>query len=226
MSTVLTKSLPAPPFCEREALRYAGCRAADGQTTGLLHACLDQAQDALAYRVCYTVSPVEIREAEVTFEGFTLRSAQLARNLAGCSRALVFAATVGVGIDRLIARAGALSPAKGLMYQAIGAERIESLCDSFCALFEQEQGVSLRPRFSPGYGDLPLEAQRAVFEVLDCPRRIGLTLGGGLVMSPSKSVTAIAGITARTEKKPQNKCARCRNAACLFRSETWISEPS
>ena len=139
MSTVLTKSLPAPPFCEREALRYAGCRAADGQTTGLLHACLDQAQDALAYRVCYTVSPVEIREAEVTFEGFTLPSAQLSRNLAGCSRALVFAATVGVGIDRLIARAGALSPAKGLMFQAIGAERIESLCDSFCALFEQEQ---------------------------------------------------------------------------------------
>ena len=78
----------------------------------------------------------------------------------------------------------------------------------------------------PQASDLPLEAQRAVFEVLDCPRRIGLTLGGGLVMSPSKSVTAIAGITARTEKKPQNKCARCRNAACLFRSETWISEPS
>jgi len=52
----------------------------------------------------------------------------------------------------------------------------------------------LKPRFSPGYGDLPLETQREIFDVLDCSRRIGLMLNDSLLMSPTKSVTAFVGV--------------------------------
>ena len=64
------------------------------------------------------------------------------------------------------------------------------------------EGVFLKPRFSPGYGDLPLSMQTDIFRVLDCPRKVGLTLNNSLLMSPSKSVTAIMGIhkTETTEK--------------------------
>lgn len=34
-----------------------------------------------------------------------------------------------------------------------------------------------------------------IFSLLDCPKRIGVTLGDTLLMSPSKSVTAFIGIT-------------------------------
>jgi cobalamin-dependent methionine synthase I len=77
----------------------------------------------------------------------------------------------------------------GLVMQAVGTERIEALCDSFCAEFE-----NARPRFSPGYGDLKRAAQQVIFEQLDCARQIGLTLNDSLVMSPSKAVTAIVGL--------------------------------
>ena len=80
------------------------------------------------------------------------------------------------------------------MFQALGAERIESLCDTFCNDMNNELGVRLKPRFSAGYGDLPLEVQKDIFRVLDCPRKIGLTLNDSLLMSPTKSVTAIVGI--------------------------------
>ena len=56
----------------------------------------------------------------------------LCRNLQGCDKVILFAATVGLAPDRLIARYGRLSPTKALCMQAIGAERIESLCDAFC----------------------------------------------------------------------------------------------
>ena len=109
-------------------------------------------------------------------------------------------------IDALIDRAveiskgafcGKVSPSMAVCLQALGAERIEALCDQFCADMARKQGStgkSLRPRFSPGYGDFPLEAQKDIFTVLGCDRRIGLTLNNSLIMSPTKSVTAIIGI--------------------------------
>ena len=112
----------------------------------------------------------------------------------GCKRAVVFAATVGIGLDRLIAKYGRLSPSKALMLQAIGAERIEALCDAFCAELAAKLDCKLRPRFSPGYGDFPITAQKELFAVLDCTRQIGVTLNDSLLMSPTKSVTAIVGI--------------------------------
>ena len=53
----------------------------------------------------------------------------------------------------------------------------------------------LRPRFSPGYGDLPLALQADVFWALDCTSKIGVSLSESLIMSPQKSVTAIIGIS-------------------------------
>ena len=74
-----------------------------------------------------------------------------------------------------------------------GMERIEALCDAFCKDLSMEYGA-LTPRFSPGYGDLPLDIQRSVFRFLEPEIKIGLTLSESLIMCPSKSVTAFVGI--------------------------------
>ena len=150
----------------------------------------------------------------------------LCRNLQGCDKVILFAATVGLAPDRLIARYGRLSPTKALCMQAIGADRIESLCDAFCdelAADYAAEGYQLRPRFSPGYGDFPLDAQKAFFQALDCHRKIGLSLNDSLLMSPSKSVTALIGLlpqavqTAHAEARSHADCASCAKTDCLFR---------
>ena len=84
-----------------------------------------------------------------------------------------------------------------LCLQAIGSERAEALCDAFCNDMASEYtkyGKVLRPRFSAGYGDLPLSLQRDITGVLQTPKNIGISLNESLLMSPSKSVTAIIGI--------------------------------
>ena len=58
-----------------------------------------------------------------------MTSADLARYLGGCRRVVLFAATVGVAPDRLIQRYSRVSPSKALVMQAVGAERVEALCD-------------------------------------------------------------------------------------------------
>ena len=205
MNTVYTKTYIAPPVNEREVLRYIGVRDnnASDELRALVRECLDEARGRLTYKVCYGEFDLTVGEG-VALANMNIGSKDLAKNLSGCKSAFVFAATVGIEIDRLIARYSATSPPKALIFDGIGAERIESLCDAFCrdiAENKAREGYLLRPRFSAGYGDFPIEAQRDIFRLLDCPRMLGLTLLDSMLMSPTKSVTAIVGVAEKQEGK-------------------------
>lgn len=202
MSTVYIKSFEDPRFNGREIMRYAGVKIPTPETDALLDECLALAKDKFVYKVCFCKIKIDMQEGFLTLGSIKTASNDLKKNLSGCKEAYIFAATVGFEIDRLVARFGAVSPAKALMLQAIGAERIESLCDAFngeISALAKAEGKHTRPRFSAGYGDLPLEAQKDIFELLDCPKRIGVTLNESLLMSPTKSVTAIIGICENEE---------------------------
>ena len=80
-----------------------------------------------------------------------------------------------------------------MIYQALGSERVEALCDAFCEDMLAELKKELRPRFSPGYGDLSINLQKQIFACLT-PQKIGVELSDNCFMTPSKSVTAIIGI--------------------------------
>ncbi len=191
MITVEKISLRAPRLNVREVLRYAG----GGEESDVL-SCLSEAQGVLSYNVCFAETEISVRDGAVDFGFTSVESRDLSKNLSGCSAAVIFAATVGIGMDRLIGKYTRLSPSRAVMLQALGSERVESLCDDFEDYIKERLGgdVKLRPRFSPGYGDLPLEFQKEVFALLDCPRSLGISLSDSLLMTPEKSVTAIMGV--------------------------------
>ena len=212
-------SAPLPQVDLGEMLRYAACRAPDEQTLALAEQCAAEGEKVLRPALCWLEVPLAVREDEVDLTFTRFPSRKLADALRGCDRAVVFAATVGLELDRLIARYGRISPARGLMMQALGAERIEALCGAFCDHLAQEYApLQLRQRFSPGYGDLPLEGQRAIFDALQCHREIGLYLNGSYLMSPTKSVTAIVGIGGGADCG-ERACHMCGKKDCDFRKE-------
>jgi cobalamin-dependent methionine synthase I len=194
---VFTKIYDPPSINRKEILRYAGVYGDFPEADVLIDSCIKESEKAFSYKVCFAHFPVR-HDGEYIDLGFAkTNSANLRKNLEGCKSAVLFAATIGLGIDRLIARYSKISPAKALIFQSIGAERIEALCEAFVCDIHNEckkNGSALRPRFSPGYGDLPLDVQKNIFDALDCPRKIGLSLNESLLMSPTKSVTAIIGI--------------------------------
>lgn len=198
METVYSLSFKDPSINKKEIMRYMSSQGGGDEILGLVDECLTEVREMLQYKVCYAILTTETDSNIISLPCGQIESKNLARNLSGCDKAIVFAATIGVGIDRLISKYSRLSPTKALCFQAIGAERVEALCDEFCEKMKSEyekNGERLKPRFSPGYGDLPLETQKMIFSLLDCPKRIGVTLGDTLLMSPSKSVTAFIGIT-------------------------------
>ena len=178
-----------------EIARYMRAKPSP-ELNALIDACLKEAEGALSYRVVYdffsiTKSEESADNGYIDLHFAKVNSKDLYKNLKDCDRIVLFAATVGVGVDRLIAKYSYTEPSKALCFEAIGNERVESLCDKFNE--EVKAQYKTVPRFSPGYGDLSLELQKDIFKILPCAR-IGLNLNSSLLMSPCKSVTAIIGI--------------------------------
>lgn len=196
--TVNLRVYDAPPVDRGEILRYAGGRCTSPEIAALIDECLAEISSQLTYRVSFAAFDIALADDCLQLGFADCRSRDLAKNLAGCESIVAFAATVGLAPDRMVARYSALSPTKALLMQAIGAERIEALCDLFCKDLAEEKsalGLRLRPRFSPGYGDLSLDLQKKIVTALDAQRKIGLVLNESLLLSPTKSVTAIIGVT-------------------------------
>ncbi len=185
MSRTFFQEFSPPPVRRQEIFRYL--KTTPEISGPGVEQCLCELLPLLSYRVCYGRFPLAFSSDAVDLGFAKTPSGDLRKALSGCGEIIVFAATVGIAPDRFLARHGALSPTKALYGDAIGTERIEALCDAF-----EETQAPCRPRFSPGYGDLPLTLQREIFQTLDC-QKIGLTLNDSLLMSPCKSVTAIIG---------------------------------
>lgn len=195
---IISRSYSAPPVNRADILRYAGIGGeADADILALLDECIELSQGKLRYNACFCEVSVNICGDDIDLGDIHVTSHSLSRALRNCESAVIFAATVGLDLDRLIARQSAVSPARALMLEAIGNERIESLCDALCsdiALEKSEIGYKARPRFSAGYGDMSLDVQMDIFDLLECSKNIGVSLNQSLLMTPSKSVTAIIGI--------------------------------
>ncbi len=211
--TVRVKEYAAPPVDEREALRYGGVRGeADERLYALFERCVREASPLLSYRVCYAACTAE--ECIAALSEYT----DLTARLCGAKYVVLFAATVGVGIDRLAARYAQLAPTQALLLQGLGAERVESLCDAFCREVNEgcaPYGMTAGTRFSPGYAELPLEAQRTLVRLLDTHRKIGLALTDGLLLSPTKSVTALIPIGENV--RSHRPCEGCTQENCAYR---------
>ena len=219
INTVLTKKYFLTGFDRNEILRYAGVSRTYPEIDELLSTCISEIENKLEYKVCYIELPVEIIGDVIDFSFAKTKSKDLAKNLNGCKSAIVFGATIGIEIDRLINKYSSISPSKSLMFQAVGTERIESLCDAFEAEVSNDMKTEekfIRPRFSAGYGDLSLEFQKDIFRILDCSRKIGASLNDSLIMSPIKSVTAVIGIS-DTVVDCKTDCDICNKTDCTYR---------
>lgn len=219
---VQTAELPADALeIPRKSIdRYLGLRNTRPEPAldALTEQCLLHFQKAVVYRACYLLLPVRETAGGIDFGAFFAPGKSLANNLAGCDRAIVFAATTGMEAEFQRKRAAVLSPARALVLDAIGTAAVECFCDVLCGRWREEFSEEfLRPRFSPGYGDLPLAVQKPLLSCLDSSHKAGISLTDSLLMVPQKSVSAIVGIGRTGCTEPPHDCAQCKKPDCAFR---------
>ena len=189
----------SPDF--KEVARYLGYRRAtppEADVSALMEKAAAEMRAVMKAQAVFEIFDLTVVEypQELRFADVALQSRDLGRNLAGCSQVALLAATIGPQVDALIRRHSSLDPVYASILQATGAMFIEELVDlvnSEIKKIAAAQGLKTRPRYSPGYGDVPLQVQKDFFRLLPCTR-IGLTLMDTLIMAPEKSVTAFVGL--------------------------------
>ncbi len=180
----------------KEILRYlrTSSEIRDERTLGLVDWAAEKIINTAKPKSLYRIYDISVSTDGVNIGGTEFKSARLAENMAGCKRAVVFGATLGLGVDRLIKTALATDTARAMALSAAANVYIEEVCDSLEEELKAEHGVKLRRRYSPGYFDLDITQQKQLFGLIDLTKRIGITLTDSCQMVPSKSVTAFIGI--------------------------------
>lgn len=187
-----------------ETARYLGYTKnahPDEVTEELMKKCISRMHQILTPKLVYSIYDLQVDGDKISFAGEKIISRNLSRNLSGCSKILLFAATIGPKVDLLIRKAQVTDTVASGIYQSVGAMFIESFVDDFNKHIKQimsEDGRIIKPRYSPGFGDVDLSCQKVFFKLLEC-NKIGLTLMDSLIMAPEKSVTAFIGIGEKNE---------------------------
>lgn len=209
-----------------EVLRYLGCPGTeDPATLALVEGCSARLLAAARPKWTYRVFDLAVQTDGVRLDcGLLLPGRDLAAHLRGCSRAALLAATLSAPVDALLRRAQAEDLAAAVALDCCATAAVEAVCD----LAEAEirvrfPGCSFPFRFSPGYGDLPIELQDPILRLLDAPRRVGLCATDRHILTPRKSVTAVLGIS-DGEVSPQKRgCTSCTfRDRCKFQCKESI----
>ena len=232
----------------REILRYLGYKGAapDEEVLREIDICVRDLKEAVTPRFVYerfALSreqmpssenghpeghpeglPEELPEEQLCFAGIRVTSKDLSVNLRDCCGIYLMAVTLGPGPDRLVRRASVSRMSRAVIYQAAAAAITEVWCDRINDRIQQEaekDGLYTRPRFSPGYGDLPLSLQKEISRILNMPKEIGVSLTDTMLMTPSKSVTALIGVSSipagRGKGFRKTGCADCpASADCAY----------
>ena len=196
-----------------EALRYAGVGSpAPDELRREMEAIAGQLESKLRPRYTWQVFPIDRTEGDLKLRGsgVTLTGNLALKMLAQCDQAVLLACTAGSEFDALLRAGQARDMARAVLLDGCGSAWVEAVCDAaereIAARFPD---LFLTDRFSPGYGDLPLELQTPLCAALDAGRRVGIHVTGSLLLSPAKSVTAVIGLSERPQGARIRGCAHC-----------------
>ena len=207
----------------REAIRYLGYgrNTADERTRMMIEDAFSEVEKAAGPKsICRIFDVNQATDGRITIENMEIDSRSLSSNLKGCVKIVLFGATLGAGIDHLIRRTSLTDMSRAVIQQACAATLLEEYCDEKQLEIGREleqEGLYLRPRFSPGYGDFDIHYQEPIMRMLDCAKKIGLTMTDSYMMTPTKSVTALIGVSPIRESCPVAGCETCDKTDCEYR---------
>lgn len=189
-----------------EAFRYMGFRGKKPSESYLALAdrCESELLSAAEPRCVFRVFDISKAPAGIALDGSSLilTGQSVRRLLKDSEQAAVMAVTLGSAVDELIRRNEAEDITLGFITDMMASAMVEQVCDiTEEEILKRLSGEKkLTARFSCGYGDLPLSLQPNFLDSLNAQKLIGVCCTDTCIMTPRKSVTAVAGIIERQQK--------------------------
>ena len=125
-----------------------------------------------------------------------INSVSLARTMRGATQITLYAATIGNEIERMATQcSNDRKHREALLWDSFGSEAAEALARHVSLVVRQRAstaGHKTTMRYSPGYGDLALEFNAIILDLLDA-REIGIATNEAGLLLPRKSTTGLIG---------------------------------
>ena len=206
-----------------EALRYMRAAKADPETRRLVEETAEMLEKRLRPRFLWRSFPIDRRGGEIRLEGSEIRlpGTLAGKMLAECDTAVLLVCTLGAEFDRMMQEWEKRDMARAAVMDVCGSAWTEAVCDEAeKEIRSRFPGRFLTDRFSPGYGDLPLELQRGFLQALDGGRKLGITVNDSFLLLPCKSVTAVIGLADRPQGAKIRGCGYCAlREECAYRRD-------
>ena len=197
-----------------EALRYMGGHGVNPDD--ITKALMDKAEEEIL-KICRPVYTF----TEIPKDSPVLGGEDIRKVIEKSEKVVLIAATLGIYVDKLIRKWQITDMAQAVVIDAMASVAIEQFMDKIeLELSKRYSGYYFTNRFSPGYGDYPLEKQKEIIKLLNTEKKLGLNLTESLMLNPTKSVTAVIGMGKEEIKEKSSctsKCSRCKNKNCPYR---------
>lgn len=211
----------------KETRRYAGLQKAEFSDAHIEAACT-AAQLLIKPRGTWQIYDYDpIHQIVAAPTPLLLKGSSIGKHLIDCEKVIILAATVGEAIEKEVTQ----SFEKGkysfsLLLDAAATTAIEQVADAMEKTISdtvKRQGYQMKWRFSPGYGDWPIEQQPDILD-LSLGQQINIHLTEALMLVPRKSITAIIGLyrpdnTCPNATKRSHDCSSCPKTDCLARKK-------
>lgn len=165
----------------------------DENTLSLINAVYPEAERAPLHK---SIARVEIKPTDnglnIVNTDIKLTGRLAERHFKNCRALYIILASLGMESERKMKETYALSPTKGVVLDACYSELLERRLDKIEDELK-ENGEKLTSRISCGYGDLPLQTQRPLLNMLDA-KRYGVFMNESCMLVPNKSVIALVGV--------------------------------
>lgn len=196
-----------------ETLRYLGNQSLspDNRMEKLIRECESEIIEKI--NPAYLYKKIEIADSRL------IVGEDIKKHLSDCRCAVIFCATIGIDVDKLIRFSQIEDMAKAVVFDAMASVAVEELCDKIeKEISETYKDYFTTWRYSPGYGDYPIELQKKYLTILDAQKKIGLCANDSFLLTPTKSVTAIIGLSENPVNKKRSSCFNCNLVkTCKFR---------
>ena len=180
----------------KDALRYLGGKADDEGAIALLRRVLDAYREVFQPRQVTASFLVREHAPAVTFEGcaVSLEGESIRRHFAGATEGIFSAFTLGVAFDKKVRELSLTRPSESVALNALGSGYAERKADELLREVrdaKEREGFETNFRFCPGYGDLPLGANKEIVAALGATKKIGLTVTDEGLLLPVKSIVGV-----------------------------------
>ncbi|WP_309164805.1 vitamin B12 dependent-methionine synthase activation domain-containing protein [Terrisporobacter mayombei] len=218
---------------EREVLRYLQYKDQDigDSLSDEIKQCINKTREIINPRFIfrkYKIKKLKLSEekSKVYLEGsnLTLQSDDVYNLLLECDECILMSATLGLEIEREIRKLTYTDLTKGIIIDACATTAIEEVCDIVqddISKKSLKEDKYITYRYSPGYGDLAIEKNVDINNLLNSQKEIGLTVTNSGIMIPRKSVVALIGISHKGITNTKKSCENCSNRHnCDYKKET------